>query len=297
MNLIEYLTKKFGEPAVQQDVYGNVYINIGDIFVGITILPFSYLDHNEYIMLKEDFLKYNEYNILISDGMDNYDFFPRRPYYRMRGKPVTEDQAFEIIRRTDNFFVFVDSIRKHEEYVGCYNFDNWLVDTNHFPQGYGWIHTDGTVGSNTITQKNPKLDDIIFEWLRNLKEFPSLDLIIALTWWDEGPVEKWEKGIDEYILNTEEYDELFYDAVRIGIYIHDKTIEILNPKETVKKYKEYNNLYGNPRKKFVPEYYGDNGINQIDIPYLKKCIEAYGLDADEEIEQSGDLKRFLSRKF
>ena len=33
-----------------------------------------------------------------------YEFFARRPYYRVRGKRVTEEQAFEIIRRCDDSF-------------------------------------------------------------------------------------------------------------------------------------------------------------------------------------------------
>ena len=65
----------------------------------------------------------------------------------MRGKPVTKEQAFELIRRTDNFFAGINEIRYSGDFVSAVNFSNHLIHKNHFPQGYGWIHADGTVGT------------------------------------------------------------------------------------------------------------------------------------------------------
>ena len=60
----------------------------------------------------------------------------------------------------------------------------------------------------------------------------------------------------------------------------------MGPKRTVKKYSEYVKLYEDKnRDKYLSEYYQDNGIVQADENYLKRCIEAYGLNADEELRK------------
>lgn len=40
-----------------------------------------------------------EYEIIVDEEVKDYKAFARRPYYRMRGKQATEEQAFDIIRR------------------------------------------------------------------------------------------------------------------------------------------------------------------------------------------------------
>ncbi|MDE6622197.1 MAG: hypothetical protein K2K74_17240 [Lachnospiraceae bacterium] len=203
----------------------------------------------------------------------------------MRGKPVTKEQAFELIRRTDNFFRGIDEIRRSDDFVSSVNFDNWLIHKNHYPQGYGWVHTDGTIGNNSITQIYPELYEFIGEWFEKLMKFPYLDLVIAVTCWDELLNALWEDlGKDFFKAKSHEFevsDDLFISGVRIGIYIHDKTLEILTPKKAIRKYKEYAKLYEKNKEVYISEYYQDNGIVQVDLPYARRCIEAYGLDADE----------------
>ncbi len=80
-------------------------------------------------------------------------------------------------------------------------------------------------------------------------------------------------------------DDLFLSGVEIGIYIHDKTLEILTPKETIIKYKEYAKLYERNKEVYIPEYYQDNGIVQVDLSYFRRCIESYGLNADEILKK------------
>lgn len=74
----------------------------------------------------------------------------------MRGKTVTRGQAFELIRRTDNFFRGINEIRRSGDFVSGTNFDNWLIFRKHYPRGYGLVHTDDTIGTNAITQKYPE---------------------------------------------------------------------------------------------------------------------------------------------
>lgn len=171
----------------------------------------------------------------------------------------------------------MSAVRSHEDYIGCMNFDNCLIQKNHYPTGYGWIRADGTIGANATTQKYPTVREFIEEWYKLLYAFPYLNLIIAVTRWNEGP---WG---DETVSEEE-----FCKEVAVGIYVHDRKIEILNPPNTIAKYKEYNKRYGTPPEKFEREYYKRHKyerykIEQANPAYLRKCIEAYGLDADKKL--------------
>lgn len=290
MRALEYILKGM-ENSVSYDEAGNMYIDTSNLLWSASVsLDILNIDTNDTIVFisKEDCDRYNQYEIIVPEDID-YDSV-RRPYYRMRGKPVTREQAFDIIRRTDNFFCYINDIDMHADYVGCFNFDNWLIDKNHYPFGYGWIHVDGTVGANAITQKYPEVSEFVSEWFYKLLCFPYLDLVIAVTNWNEVPDELWCLSCfdDSYESKHREFemdDKNFYRAVVVGIYIHDKTLEILRPSDAVAKYREYASLYGKNREIYISDYYDKRGIKQVDLPYLKKCIEAYGLDAEEVLSK------------
>lgn len=225
----------------------------------------------------------NEFTIIIPDSV-RYDTDVRRPYYRMRGKPVTKEQAFDIIRRTDRFFDYNDLV---SEPVYSLNTSINLILPNFYPRGMGWCHPDGIIGENSITGKYPDLKEYVEEWLSKLEAFPYLDLIIAVTKWDEIPDDCWKKVFDDDRRDFElaEYDEEFYEAIEHGIWVHDKTIQILTPNEAVEKYKEYDALYGKDRDRFRDDYYDKNEIYEIDADYLRHCIEANGFNFEEALEK------------
>lgn len=285
MKAMDYILKDFSS-RITYDELGNVYLEMAGLswleddflmYMGI-----SWHQGDEYIFIsKEECDKYNEYEIIVPDDLD-YDGNVRRPYYRMRGKPVTKEQAFELIRRTDNFFAGINEIRYSGDFVSAVNFSNHLIHKNHFPQGYGWIHADGTVGTNGITYKYPEMYEFIGEWFEKLRKFPYLDLVIGITCWNELPNALWKDLSNKAKCREMELnDELFFSGVVLGIYIHDKTLEILTPKKAIRKYKEYAKRYEKNKEVYIPEYYQENGIVQVDLPYARRCIEAYGLDADE----------------
>lgn len=268
------------------DEEGNLYVYYSNEFMResydfMDLFP-EYMHTDFLFMEKEKYERLSKYEITISQDKDTDVSYVRRPYYRMRGKPVSKEQAFDIIRRTDNFLGWIKEIEKHEDFVGNINFDNWLIHKNHYPRGYGWIHTDGKVGTNAITQKYPTIKEFVCEWLKYMIAFPYLDVVVALTWWNEVHPGNFMIEDDSNIdYEAEEYDQDFYDAIVMGIYVHNHKLEILNKTDTVKKYKEYDSLYGKEREKFKSDYYHKNHIEQVDLVYLKKCIESYGLDADE----------------
>ena len=231
--------------------------------------------------------------VIIDEDVKNYSSCARRPYYRMRGKPVTPEQAFDIIKRTDRFF---DGMRWHTrkvlDLINCTHFSNWLVQRNHYPAGYGWIHVDGTVGCNAITSKYPDAEEFIDDCVGLAEAFPYLDLVIALTNWDEitpsernyryGPGDQSEDDLSGYYFESPEFDEDFLAAVTVGIWIHDGVVELMEPERTRKVYQEYASQYGDPDwKRYVSEYYEDRKISQVDKPYFRRLMESHGIDTPE----------------
>ena len=293
INILEYCLQGITDrdSVMMFDEAGNCYVSskfIGssEILMGLQKIFFQDMEYTEWSLVTAD--RYKEllkYEIIVDEGVKEYDTYVRRPYYRMRGKKVTEEQAFDIIRRVDNFFQFyTDAIQEHIDYIGSLNFDNWIFDKHHYPYQYGWVHVDGTIGCNAITQKHPNIDEFISEWFAKMMAFPYLDLVIAITDWNELPPYAWETFLDSnYPYEKENFPD-FLEYIDCGIWVHDKVLEIMEPRRTVKKYAEYVKLYDDKNKDmYLSHYYNDNGIVQADMGYLKKCIEAYGLNADEEL--------------
>ena len=238
----------------------------------------------------------NGVEIFIDAKANNWESIVRRPYYQMRGKRISESQAFEIIRLTDAFFSWELDL---EQAVHSINFNMWWFSTNHFPYKYGWISPDGFVGTNGIMQKWPDINEIIEEWSTYVSLFPYLDLIVGITWWNEMPDERWELfsdyinhkiSDDEYIYK--EYDG-FLENLDIGIWVHDGKIEIIDAEKTAKIYKEYDEKYSESNKKiYVSNYNQDFQPDIVNFEYLKKCISTYGID-DPETYLEKNLNPFI----
>jgi len=132
------------------------------------------------------------------------------------GKPVTEEQALEIIRRTDFFFLWGGHTGNNEDFekqaaeiVGMpwqnfgdpsldsmdalvmwqqkwgvifteYVTNDWLSSA--FACGpHGWCHPNGTIGYADNVGKWPTVSDILDDWSKLAVEFPFLDLVAVLT--------------------------------------------------------------------------------------------------------------------
>ena len=196
--------------------------------------------------------------------------YRRRPAYWMRGKPVTEEQAFEIIRRTDNFFNFYAA--QTNCIVPVYTFDSWWFD-NHFPEYYGWCRPDGRIGLDSITQRWPTQKSFILDGATLLKEFPFLDMIFLL--WDSEE----EMAFSPSELENEGMPPLHYD-----VYIHNQTVEILPPHQAWQVFCQYQLLYGDDLITYTSEYNQATGQKWVDTEYLKKCLLADGIE-EECIEE------------
>lgn len=277
MNLLEFYFSD-NVKNIKYDEDGNAYYYLRpDDDVPYWLEKYLGYSDSDVLFISKELLRYN---IIISK---DYDSNTRRPYFRLRGRPVTEEQAFEIIRRIDRFFESNDLI---QDFVDTCNFPNWLVNANHYPRGCGWVHPDGLIGMNGITGKYPNVTEFVDEWLSKLNAFPYLDLVIAVTDWDEIPSDLWGVSRNKRRdFELPEYDKDFYKAIETGIWVHDKTIQILTPNEAVEKYKEYDALYGKDRDRFRSMYYEENNIYEIDDAYLKRCIEANGFKFEDVLEK------------
>ena len=101
MTIFEYL---YGD-VYYTDEYGNAYFDsCVDIDYELDEIPeIVNLGDHTYFMAKEDLDLYNQYDIKVdrvSEDDLRFLHYTRRPYYQMRGRSVSREQAFDIIRRT-----------------------------------------------------------------------------------------------------------------------------------------------------------------------------------------------------
>lgn len=162
MTIFDYL-KKNCEVAIYTDEYGNTYMETKEweyekIISGAIEISNKADDAIVWLIPKEVYEKHSEIEIAIAgDESVNPVRNVRRPYYRMRGVPVTAEQAFDIIRRTDRFLNFyVSAVRSHEDYIGCVNFENCLIQKNHYPTGYGWTVRMERLGRMRLRKNTPR---------------------------------------------------------------------------------------------------------------------------------------------
>ena len=107
MTIFDYLKKNCGV-AIYTDEYGNTYMETKEweyekIISGALEISNKGDEAFVWLIPEEVYEKHSEIEIVIAgDESVNLVRNVRRPYYRMRGVPVTREQAFDIIRRTDS---------------------------------------------------------------------------------------------------------------------------------------------------------------------------------------------------
>ncbi len=241
-------------------------------------------DYDMYEIIYAD----NPIKILVEDEFSKgWCPLGRRPYYQMRGKRISEEQAFEVISRTD--CTLADDL-KLEGSIPYYNFRNDWFGYFSLPR-HGWVHPNGIVGTNSIMQKYPTVDEFAHEWAIYLYNFPFLDLIVGITWWNEMSVERYEI-LHSIPFNKRNdyagYDD-FYDNIEAGIWVHDRKIEIINKEKTIEVYKQYEELYEEKDQRvYFYQYYEDFQPDITTMEYFKKCLASYGIT---------DCEEFFSQKF
>lgn len=118
--------------------------------------------------------------LFIEEPPGKYDSFVKRPYYRMRGKPVTKEQAFDVIRKSDASIVL--NSRPSEEFINSTHFTNTRMEKSPFSMRFRWMHPNGIVGINYwFTYKWPEFLELLDDLLQYQSAFPFLDFTAAIT--------------------------------------------------------------------------------------------------------------------
>lgn len=243
----------------------------------------SYIDNvgNEcYIVSREYMEKLKSIEVTFDEGTEDYDTVVRKPYYQMRGKRISEEQALEFIRQADSSFRDYPCSEGKPQ-LNSINICSYLF-TDFFSNGP--VHPNGVVGMNGIMGKYPNFYELFEEFVSYAAEFPFLDFVLAVSCWDEIPPEEWDKIFTDGYEKPSHFPN-FTENLEIGVWVHDNKVEFLSPKNAAKKYKEYDKLYGEAdgsiyceKRHGSPEYFD----------FYKKCLEANGVSGE-------DLEKRLDR--
>lgn len=173
-------------------------------------------------------------------------WLPKWTQMIVTGAAVSEEQALEIIRRTDSFFQYQSGnnhdfiekavhitrlpqismgldgkaiqryLAKKEEWR-----EKWgLIETEYVTNSWvsccyvggphGWCHPDGSIGYCDNVGKWPSVEEVHIEWTMLAKEFPFLEL--------------------EVTLMSGEAEEDFIEPV-VSMLIRNGMVELVDPKE------------------------------------------------------------------
>lgn len=215
----------------------------------------------------------NPVKMLVDEDFDD-DWCPlaRRPYYQLRGKPVSPEQAMEILIRTESLWSWEFNGKITPPcYVGsalfrnsCYNIPlDWRT---------GWVHPDGTIGQNDMTGfKYPEVKDIMTDLVPIVTAFPYLDFFAGISYRDEQIGDQKDYHPDDW----EKYQqEGFTYLIECGIWVHDNTVEIVNENKAVELYKTYEKLYEVPNKAiYESDYHTTQEPLELDWDYFRRALE------------------------
>lgn len=77
--------------------------------------------YNCSLIKKEDIPQ----NVFDNLEMLSWQSVLRRPVYKLRGNPISREQAYEIIRRTDNYLGYrIKEPNMSKDYIGNINFNS-----------------------------------------------------------------------------------------------------------------------------------------------------------------------------
>lgn len=227
-----------------------------------------------YCKLISDF---SDMEIIIDDELRDWGSGQRRPYYRLRGKRITEEQAFDIISKTDDevLFDFRNEYNNIDK-VNLLHFRNFWITRSHYPSYMGWVQPNGIVGGNGITDKYPEMQELLEDIINIKINFPYLEFMVAITFWDEIPDYEWEKDWEDRASEPnkklDDYKD-FYEAIDIVFHVYENKIEVLNEGIGAERYKEKIKEYEDGIEDdsvYASDYYEVNGINPVSEEFLQK---------------------------
>jgi len=199
--------------------------------IALTSFDVNYVDYEEnFYYGGREWLEWPERaqnnieNPNVIGSMVNWESRTRRPYYRMRGKSVTREQAAEII-----------------PYATLFNTESQILNF------FGWCREDGFIGGDGMMQKWPTSMELLMDMFIIASEFDYLDFFIAITSMDEINFNSvFDIKTREFIRDYDYYGGIdgWYDWVDLGIRVKDGCFDVYdNKKQIIKMYNEYKDKY------------------------------------------------------
>lgn len=175
---------------------------------------------------------------------DSFVDMEKHPYFRMRGKRVTKEQAFDIISREsenkrNHFIKRAENII--EESPALQFTEIKLHHTSRFDWIRSWIDPDGAVGeTNYCAWKYPDGLRLMEEHMLNAKRYPFLKYVIVYTMHDAVSREDlyYEDGIFHDIEDT-----IFWGGFEYALWVHDGGVERVDRDKAKELYEEYQSEY------------------------------------------------------
>ena len=175
---------------------------------------------------------------------DSFVDMEKHPYFRMRGKRVTKEQAFDIISResVDKRNHFIKRAENIIEESHALQFTEIkLHHTSRFDWIRSWIDPDGAVGeTNYCAWKYPDGLRLMEEHMLNAKRYPFLKYVIVYTMHDA--VSREDSYYEDGIFHDIE-DRIFWGGFEYALWVHDGGVERVDRDKAKELYEEYQSEY------------------------------------------------------
>lgn len=208
----------------------------------------------------------------------------RRPFYKIRGTKITEEQAMEIISKTDTAFLYDIDETSYSDRVCGYLFDNIWFNHGTWETSGGWCYPTGEIYEDGISLiKYPSVETFIGEMITFAENFAFLDMVIAVTNWNEIPDEEWD-DIDLYDEEGNWVDPYskYKEHIQFLLHLHNQMIDIYSKEDAVEKYEEYLSDLKITDSGFLdckPVKNNNKLPNRVE--YFKECVRKHGLDVEK----------------
>ena len=175
---------------------------------------------------------------------DSFVDMEKHPYFRMRGKRVTKEQAFDIISResVDKRNHFIKRAENIIEESHALQFTEIkLHHTSRFDWIRSWIDPDGAVGeTNYCAWKYPDGLRLMEEHMLNAKRYPFLKYVIVYTMHDARMREDLY-DVDGIFHDID--DTVFWGGFEYALWVHDGGVERVDRDKAKELYEEYQSEY------------------------------------------------------
>lgn len=303
-HVIGYFSKELGLIAKGEPIF----FGAGDGFVGDV--------SDEHLKKTYDKIKVTDECNCRHWGDESGDF----PYYQLRGKRLSRENALDMIARTalvlwDSEW-YVEELERQSKQLardykqwrieigkkgyigGGHHFDNYYIENRYAHCSGGYVWPDGRVGRNCVMEKFPRMGETVVELMNWALKFPYLDIILVITKYDFMYEEKYEASCndeedwDDYL---RPYRPITVDDAALCIHVKSGNIHFLKPEDGLQKLAEYNAFYTKEdRRQFATSaYYYHTNDMPFDEEYLVRLLTYFGDVPDTVMEFQ--LEKF--RKF